>query len=1770
MKKIIIMVLFLTSTLLYSQENYPYQAKFWIYPDTNSINKDSVLLSPNMNRFRLDNQYILGWHWGHTRRVTETMKFNYVDCHYHTPLVDLPSNSNLYYFAQNVSCNTIGANILQSMGIEYSAINHANDTSNSKIILGSNRHAFGFKTINGVINSDGWLYLNNQHANSIVLKNNTPNNCLSSNIGISDDEMKYFGKKFIFGITLKRSNGDINLDTMPILKIKLPYWIGSTRYIMKINRKASNNLNDTINIVNSGIYRGTILSDSIPANNDSIITIRRNMLPLNNRPIQILCSFLFGDPDLYNNPLLYNNSKVEIEVEYLGNLEIGIKNLTIETPAARELVWGYKDQEIIKYVQKAFDVMETPEVRNRKIYIKRFYTRDEGNESFWRTYWYFNNLVGKIGIVETDYDNYNEGIAYTNNNDYWIGRYKSLGNRSRPFMKGYDYSDAMTEKFRLMSRIGIDRGYDYCSDLNPTKEDSLRFIMNSGYEIYRKRIIEGGTTRWILPEWTFQNNFIDPIKQYMDVNKGAHLFSDKPWWVQTFFDLWQKTSDDENRIWILAKNNYHAVNHWSNAQNRITGEEVRAFFWHSLILGAKGFLSDGVDSYVFNSKHYNGYLKCTIGDNGLKWLRDSLGINLIDSNLTDEQFIRSELLGTDFLFPDSLLKYEYTRINDFLDKDSVLKYQRINNLSRLYLGRKSTRLELFKLSKLIRANENELLNLKLQAWLTKGYTKEYKQHPKYSYNIISKFIDTNRINLATKPIGRTKIIPKTNKIVDYWENEASTNDVNLDSCFYDLSLLSTDSDTLMNRCFYIGILNRRTDPIIIFNEENNNEILFLSTAELEEFCMKDSSCHPITGKKYSKNIWKKYLWKRLGCREIKIPLKINNADLGRDFLKITEIGANNDELNKDVWRTNEFYHRIDTSMFCDGILRIKLQPGEGKILKIEIVKCQSEFVGKLDHSNQRKIVAFPTTGNFNPLEGLNEVRYHMVYVIHEQFPPQSNIYYRRSQPVSSNFSANSDNCIPWESAKLISKNVNILNSSCNSILTFNPNVSICPSIVVRKGANGEPDKVHIVYQTYHPENSRTGCIVEHVFNAEEEQLNYDNGNTLAMFSIPDRSYPPNSDYRFNTFPKWGTPMINSSEGCNYYTWSDSLSGIGIAYKNANEICLNSSKYISYYLSDSAGYKPYARHPSLNTYSPTKVIDPNISESRAGDYDCALVWQETNIGPLSSDRAKDSTSQIYYTRLLKDSNNVFNNYLPNIYCNDWYQSYSLNNLRDIACISKYNGRIQEASFNKYPAIYRNIDIYSKEQVGSGYTPPHTYHEDFVYWEGQDEYFRKKAIIYQSIGNLDQWVPEEYNGPLCWDVRGALEIASTSFDLSKPSASHGIIREYFVNNKKYYTGLTDSSNLVNFICNNFIFQVRHGYYSLMSDWQSLLGDFMTYKYTRSLRGLDFSHLGIEMYENNYVHLMASPYIRKNNDANLSRRLINISAELIDSPGTYVELINPSVAYLFKTNDEIKYYQIPTFGFRNDSLTYFISPIVISRNYDIVMPRLGFDSTKTKIVSDWFNIVDSDEFTFLSSSKKNIVPYGEIYIEKKDNGFVKKIPLITANLDGKHKKHNYKFINTQNSMYRFVWDSKLTPQHYSEILFIEPENDELNIFKCKEDKYKKSNEYQIDNVIDLCEFDNKATNQILDLLINPNPANDIVALTPYKTYNINNYHDLSKVRVVIEISTLVGNSLAIINTSLGSTIRYNISNFSNGYYYIKASYYNENNEIIETTTKQLIICR
>jgi len=271
-----------------------------------------------------------------------------------------------------------------------------------------------------------------------------------------------------------------------------------------------------------------------------------------------------------------------------------------------------------------------------------------------------------------------------------------------------------------------------------------------------------------------------------------------------------------------------------------------------------------------------------------------------------------------------------------------------NGGKRIYIGLKSTRAELFKINKWITAVNDELMDLRLQSWHGKGFKEWGEWNPYNAFQAWSNSPIKRIINVDS--IRTRKLFQADNESYHDYDPDFESRD----SSFFDITLLQDRRDSprdLYNRkkSVYIGIQNRRTDPLIYrdsnfiqlgqgsppppISRDFRGEIMFFSSAEMDSnvrFGGKD-----LWGLMQNGEWWQTQWWRRFGVRELKMPITIPVYGNGT-YLIAEELGLEKlDTLG--WWYADSLYHKIDTVLSNGDDLLAKLLPGQGKIIKMSYV-----------------------------------------------------------------------------------------------------------------------------------------------------------------------------------------------------------------------------------------------------------------------------------------------------------------------------------------------------------------------------------------------------------------------------------------------------------------------------------------------------------------------------------------------------------------------------------------------------------------------------------------------------------------------------------------------------------------------------------------------------------------------------------------------------------------------------------------------------------------
>lgn len=664
--------------------------------------------------------------------------------------------------------------------------------------------------------------------------------------------------------------------------------------------------------------------------------------------------------------------ELDLKIDYRKGIDIALDWVRIETPKFQQLIRGEFDQEIVDDFKDDLERMNT--VRP-DLTIFRYFGIDE----FWLEHSQANRYLNKLfdGIATSEGNAYHmpgRYLYHTDFKEYWTGDTQSRNPSPTPLLKKVHRftSPSLNQKFDDLFRAGFVAGYygkEYW-DTNRTFSNIIkRDTLGSTYETFIKRHCHSCTfytesfwqdtaninsyeDLWVLAQdediyelpW-----HLNPIS-YTNYNgklwhvgyilhnyyykRPSQIFGSKPLLANIWLGFEFKARDSLNSDYILL-----------NRPTK-TKEEFIQETYSNIILGAKGL-------YFWYGKSSGGNTEEEPNKYGGFTAFSRLGSNASDIDFHDTlsvgyDVVMNNSLGSDYIENNDIFLLanrdnsgtipDYT-IDNFINENVIEEDSTGLDTDRFYVGSKTYRKEAWKLNKWIEHNEDEIMDLRLVAWYGKGYKELYRQHPDFDFQndtILDNFIDFKNV--------------KTEKIYQPNVDGTFVPDVpeSRDSSFFDITLLF-NSDTLDQQgstTFYIGVQNRRTDPLIFVEDtpphSSDRGLQFFSGAEFDDFVQNGGD--DLFGNTRDTSYWQDQWWKRLGSRRIEIPFNRGTNPNGR-YLEVKELGADGLE-SVGWWYGDKYYDLVSDSIRYDGTLSIDLLPGEARILKVV-----SKYISSLDRSN---------------------------------------------------------------------------------------------------------------------------------------------------------------------------------------------------------------------------------------------------------------------------------------------------------------------------------------------------------------------------------------------------------------------------------------------------------------------------------------------------------------------------------------------------------------------------------------------------------------------------------------------------------------------------------------------------------------------------------------------------------------------------------------------------------------------------------------------------
>ncbi|MCB9221493.1 MAG: T9SS type A sorting domain-containing protein [Ignavibacteria bacterium] len=1083
------------------------------------------------------------------------------------------------------------------------------------------------------------------------------------------DTDNYLGRKWYLVVNMRRLNPDIDIikDDSVVINIRMPYTRWDSASTNMIFRKlpidhpdsteklffiTNQDTADAYSFIEPKGYAQLMQADT-----STVISITRNMIPTasdNSENITLYAEFVTTeDMNSYFAKSVVDDPQFikdfDIKVDYLGKLDVAIDYIRVESFEAHMLMrgevdwhepWNYNSKDgraiinsfpaesdsgfaytinngvidstytllrgqpsdIYNILQSAINSVKIESNGWADADLFRFKFQDTENDSYywWGALRYCNKLGNGMFMTRDGLQNPKLYNYYTKSPNKWLGIGLSASDREIPAPYAIN-----TE--RDNNSMHLDFGY-----LGAGGNIHFGDTLNSDYETHLMNYDSSDVDPGLIADWEDlqrDSYYLDTLLKYDDVIqsrfegqayehyykntfKSSFLFSDIQWFQYNLFYNYRLKYDS------IADRNYFTMHYYRPK----TAEEMRLVNSSIIIMGGKGIISDG-DRNKVPPNISPGNMG--IGDN---------------TKLNEYNDIYSDSVGTDFI--DA--RNDVWEIRDSVDLVKIAENWRVDT-SRVYIGTKSYRAELFEQHSFIRANDSLLMNLRLSAAMSKGFRKHYTQDYQLygSDTLLSSFIDLNETNTFT-----SKLPGSTNEYI-YPEP--------FDSSFVDITLLR-EIEKPIDSVFYIGVLNRRTDPLFLYPApyDSNSYLRFFSSAEFRDSCMNSPDSLE----------YQSYWWKRQGTRRVTIPFDYTYSDQGDyNLLRISEIGSDVDSLNS-LWHRGEKYYDLvtDTVIGQDRSLSFNLLPGQAKILKVEVLKVE-ELEGFLDNYNQTNLIGYP-----DPLD-TNMITYHLAFYKNSILPIDSTktykeVHYIQSLPILKN---SSDENIVWNS--LSRKNLSrefLENEDINDTTYADCNH---PALVVRNDSLGNPF-AYIVYT----------CADTSATLADSARV------VEAVIDISTNTIKSNVEiYKLSTpdIEKQGTPTINASANGNYLAWTDYNSGLVIGYHTPEASVPSILDTIKNY-----DFFPICqgiiRYPSFNTYSQIEKGEDNAGLVWYQDYDCR-------------------SDGIFYSRVRHNSTTgLLDLNVPDTY--EGYFSFIYSPFQTMI-------QIDTVSMETKPIIYRNLIPYS---------------------------------------------------------------------------------------------------------------------------------------------------------------------------------------------------------------------------------------------------------------------------------------------------------------------------------------------------------------------------------------------------------------------------------------------------------------------------------------------
>lgn len=1311
------------------------------------------------------------------------------------------------------------------------------------------------------------------------------------------------GRRMYAAINLRRHDAaDVADNDDVVLRLKVQYKLcnNATGYIRfdslpNPNGATGGRVTLPVRLDGSGRGQASLLLNNTSGNAVTEMVITRRMIPRGSdatRDITLMAHFIldanpyenvdaagtipdsnFNDMNLLPKKFLNGGCnggpapairELNVEVVYEGRSDVSIDWVQLASDNGTRFLQGYHDdlgREACAGILDGFRRYDS--ITNKGLRIYRWFSRDEGRECYWEGMRYFNQLFWNKALTERGTDdqlaryNYMVGADLT-----WQGQTPVLNTRTIvPYYKNGFRSDPVAMNTGNTAALNKRRSEFLMTEWgSQSEEDSvivnydLRWGVHPAGNTDLPAYTPGtDTMAWypdIRPNGTvdftsggLQAKYETHRYQLLQQNNTDFLFDDlRPWVANPW--LHSDWSSDNDQA-IPAQN----FNEW----RVLSGEEARLLMHSQIILGSKGLVfywGASMDSVVTpaNYNRPNGFAKDVgISSNLIHPLWFNLALRSEATADTMSAYLQnlpynSDEAGGDYLIRRTMaggaLAYGYRfglreAINGWVSPgmpsnrlDTVQMRLGLASNDEVYVGTHSIRLVTKEVTDVLWRGRDTLQNLRLRGWYSAGFRDWFRGDS-------AKFAQVFGTNM---PVLKARHLYRDGSSFGATAKTYESQD----STFVEATVLQNGT-TSMNSSFVVGVLNRRCDPFDYTDVTHSN---------YQSYRRWDSTLRAT-----SASLRRNARYKQAGAREILIPFNYKSTATGGTspykLLRVREFGVDDDPA---VARK-----RIDTVIGQDKTLSVMFLPGEGKMFHVQVVSSESNlsFKGFLDHSNQRKVVAFPVMhsavtrdADVAPVNAPvqdgrlatwtryvagDTMRYHAVYHRRDSASDRLRVYYVRSKPVGFD---NRESSVPrsilltpgieWETPVDISNRIIVRKDGLDSAVEQGD----CgfPSIVVRPELDGSlgltwPNATslmrqrNMVYVSYACKECPSGIwnlTINHIKfpadipnNPPSDPLNDSvhkniiegiDAYRLDMFMLPSQAGPQVDSALF----KWGTPTIGASTRGNFIAWSHP-NGIKACFLYPQEDALPPGRTVdNIKLRAGAGFE-VASHPSINTYSRLNL----------GECDNGLVWQE---GPNT-----EVGSTIAYTRLFADVNgntahHIARNMATRTTQAQWGAVVGGNDLiLEIASMGQTPPPpigINQINRNmRFPMIFRNLSDYDITNTNLRYTEGLVSQKaERIFWETQASYYisgvggtytwttglweiGRRAIDVNDYGSHDSTL-----NPMIWG-RGPYLIWSDTKNLYSPNVAQG---EQVTENNGVISPVgpwyADSVNVLNFTSPN----------------------------------------------------------------------------------------------------------------------------------------------------------------------------------------------------------------------------------------------------------------------------------------------------------------------------------------------------------------------------------